>query len=83
MQTQVRRSLTANQIAQFHQDGFLAIAEVLPLTLIEQLIARFEPLFAGEFDTGIYPDEWHWNPYLGQPGASGQMTGVWKCDRTL
>ncbi|MEM9906003.1 MAG: phytanoyl-CoA dioxygenase family protein [Cyanobacteria bacterium P01_D01_bin.44] len=83
MQTQVRRSLTANQIAQFHQDGFLAIEEVVPLALVEQLIARFEPLFAGDFDTGIYPDEWHWNPYLGQPGASGQMTGVWKCDRTL
>ena len=46
-------------------------------------MARVEPLFAGEFETGDYPDEWYWNPFLGLPGASGQMSNVWKSDRTL
>lgn len=83
MPTIAQPILSPEHITQFHRDGFLVVEEVLPLALVERLIARFDPMFAGEFDTGVYPDEWHWNPYLGKPGASGQMTGVWKCDRTL
>ncbi|WP_323366792.1 phytanoyl-CoA dioxygenase family protein [Leptothoe sp. PORK10 BA2] len=75
--------MTTGQIEQFHRDGFLVVEDLLPPDLVERLVARFDPLFAGDFETGIYPDEWHWNPYLGKPGAAGQMTGVWKCDRTL
>ena len=83
MQTKAKERLTAEQIDRFHRDGFLVVEDLLPPELVERLIARFDPLFAGEFETGVYPDEWHWNPYLGKPGAAGQMTGVWKCDRTL
>ena len=83
MQTQIRPPLTTEQIDQFHRDGFLVVENLLAPQVVEQLVARFEPLFAGEFETGVYPDEWHWNPYLGKPGVAGQMTGVWKCDRTL
>lgn len=75
--------LTSNQIASFHADGFLILEDLINESLVQQLVSRVEPLFSGEFETGVYPDEWHWNPYLGLPGASGQMTGVWKCDRTL
>ncbi|MEO0987879.1 MAG: phytanoyl-CoA dioxygenase family protein [Cyanobacteria bacterium J06639_14] len=83
MQTKSRGPLTAEQIDRFHQDGFLVVENLLKPELVERLIERFGPLFAGEFETGVYPDEWHWNPYSGEPGAAGQMTGVWKCDRTL
>ncbi|MDX2215047.1 MAG: phytanoyl-CoA dioxygenase family protein [Oculatellaceae cyanobacterium bins.114] len=75
--------LTSEQVTQFHEDGFLIIEDLLDQHLVNQLVNRVDPLFAGEFETGVYPDEWHWNPYLSLPGASGQMTGVWKCDRTL
>ncbi|MEM9120706.1 MAG: phytanoyl-CoA dioxygenase family protein [Cyanobacteria bacterium P01_F01_bin.56] len=83
MPTQTRPPLTSQQISQFHQDGFLVVENLLSPALVERIISRFEPLFAGEFETGVYPDEWHWNPYLGKPGAAGQLTGGWKSDRTL
>lgn len=83
MQTTTRAPLSAEQIEQFHRDGFLVVENLLPSDMVDSLLKRFDPLFAGDFETGVYPDEWHWNPYLGKPGAAGQMTGVWKCDRTL
>lgn len=83
IQDHATRSLTAKQIDQFHRDGFLVVENLLTAEQVERLVDRFEPLFAGEFETGVFPDEWHWNPYLGQPGAAGQMTGVWRCDRTV
>ena len=83
MQTTIKSPLGTEQIEQFHHDGFLVVENLLAPDLVKRLVERFDPLFAGEFETGVYPDEWHWNPYLGQPGAAGQMTGVWKCDRTL
>lgn len=75
--------LTEAQIHQFHTDGFLVLPNLLDADRVHRLAARVDPLFAGEFETGMYPDEWHWNPYLGLPNASAQMTGVWKCDRTM
>lgn len=83
MQTITKVSLDADQIEQFNRDGFLVVENLLTADQVNQIVKRFDPLFTGEFETGIYPDEWHWNPYLGKPGAAGQMTGVWKCDRTV
>ncbi|MEM9163308.1 MAG: phytanoyl-CoA dioxygenase family protein, partial [Cyanobacteria bacterium P01_F01_bin.4] len=40
-------------------------------------------LFNTQFETGIYPDEWYGRPGLSQPNATRQMTGLWRCDRTL
>ena len=76
-------SLTPEQIAQFHEDGFLIIENLLDAELVNRLVERVEPLFSGQFETGVYPDEWYWNPRLGLPGASGQMSNVWKSDRLL
>ncbi len=83
METIIKSPRSAEQIEQFHHDGFLVVENLLAPDVVAGLVERFDPLFAGEFETGVYPDEWHWNPYLGKPGAAGQMTGVWKCDRTL
>ncbi|MEL6327198.1 MAG: phytanoyl-CoA dioxygenase family protein [Cyanobacteria bacterium J06626_23] len=83
MQTKTRPLITAEQIAQYNRDGFLVVENLFDPETVERLIARFDPLFSGEFETGVYPDEWHWNPYLGKPGEAGQLTGGWKCDRTL
>ncbi|MGF1520930.1 MAG: phytanoyl-CoA dioxygenase family protein [Leptolyngbyaceae cyanobacterium] len=83
MPTKTRPLITAEQIAQYNRDGFLVVENLFDQETVKQLIARFDPLFSGEFETGVYPDEWHWNPYLGKPGEAGQLTGGWKCDRTL
>lgn len=75
--------LNPEQIKTFHADGFLIVKNLLNEELVNRLLERIEPLFAGEFETGVYPDEWHWNPYLGLAGASGQMTSGWKSDRNF
>ena len=71
MQTKTRPLITAEQIEQYSRDGFLVVENLFDSETVARLIARFDPLFAGEFETGVYPDEWHWNPYLGKPGRSG------------
>ena len=83
LQTKTDPLITSGQIEQFQKDGFLVVENLFPSEQIEQLLQRFDSLYAGEFETGIYPDEWHWNPYLGRAEVAGQMTGVWRCDRTL
>lgn len=75
--------LTESQCQQFQEDGFLILENFLPLDLTEQIIQRAEPLFAGNFETGIYPDEWHWRPGLSRPDITRQMCNAWKCDLTV
>lgn len=43
------------------KDGFCATTEpLLSKETCEQLNARIPSLFRGEFETKVYPDEWHW-----------------------
>ncbi|NHC33882.1 phytanoyl-CoA dioxygenase family protein [Scytonema millei] len=75
--------LTAAQIDQFQDRGYLIIEKFLDLELVNRLIERFDPLFATQFETGIYPDEWFGRPGLSQSNATRQMGGMWRCDRTV
>jgi len=75
--------LTEAQITRFHEDGFLIVEKLLDDELVARVVDRVEPLFAGDFETGVYPDEWHWSPSLGLPNAARQMTGAWKSDLTV
>ena len=76
--------ITDEQIAQYHEDGFLVIEDLINEELVNRLNERFEPLFSGEFETGSYPDSWHWNPHSGLTNSTRQITGsVWKSDLTL
>jgi hypothetical protein len=48
-------------VESFHRDGFLIVDEgFIADAAIEALRERFEPLFAGEYATGIQPDEVNW-----------------------
>lgn len=75
--------LDESQIHQFQVQGFLLLPEFLPLQVVEQVDDRLDPLFATQFETGVYPDEWHGRPGLSQPHATRQMVGMWRCDRTV
>jgi len=75
--------LTADQIHQFQEDGFLILDRLLPADLPEQLIQRMQGLFQGQFETGIYPDEWHWRPGLSLPDITREICNAWKCDLTI
>ena len=46
----------------------------------DALVAAFERLFKGEFDTEIYPDEWHWREGISKPDAFREIVNAWKSD---
>jgi len=74
--------LTDEQINQFHEDGFLVVEDLLDAELVDRVVRRIEPLFSGEFDTGIYPDDLTWTSTLGMTNATRQAVGVWRSDLT-
>ncbi len=52
--------LDDTQIAQFRADGYLIVEHIIDPGLAEMAAARFAPLFRGEFETGVLPDEVNW-----------------------
>lgn len=40
-------------------------------------------LFRGEFDTNIYPDEWHWREGISRMDAAREMCNAWKSSRMV
>jgi phytanoyl-CoA hydroxylase len=71
------------QIQQFREQGFLILEKFLDLDMVDRIDSRLDPLFATQLETGNYPDEWHGRPNLSQPNATRQMSGLWRCDRTI
>ena len=44
---------------------------------------RFEPLFSGKFETGLYPDEWNWRLGRDREDLTRQICNGWKSDLTI
>ncbi len=56
-------AFTAEQVGRFRQEGFLVVEEGLVSERgLELLRERYVPLFDGEYETGIRPDEVNWVP---------------------
>ena len=75
--------MTPEQISDFERDGFLILPSFIDSQVIEKLQSRFDPMFRGEFDTGLYPDEWNWKEGRDDPTLTRQICNGWKCDRTV
>lgn len=73
-------NLSDAQVSQFREDGFLTIENVLPMEVVDRLRGRFEALFAGDFETGVYPDEWYWREELSRRDVTRHMANAWKAD---
>jgi 2-oxoglutarate-dependent dioxygenase len=72
------------QLAAFRRDGFLVINEAfIDASTVDVLRGRFEPLFAGEYATGIRPDEVNWVPGRDPDDRTRQICNGWKADRLL
>jgi ectoine hydroxylase-related dioxygenase (phytanoyl-CoA dioxygenase family) len=71
------------EIARFRREGFLVVERILSPERIEALRGRFPLLFAGRFDTGIYPDEWYWREGMSLPDVTRHMANAWKADLTV
>src|ERR1700736_3530038 len=76
-------SLSGQDIEQFKSDGFRVIENFLDESTVAALRDRFEPLFSGDFETGVYPDEWYWRQGLSLPDVTRHMANAWKSDRTV
>ncbi len=68
------------EVARFRRDGFLIVERVLGDAQISALGESFPKLFAGRFDTGIYPDEWYWREGMSLPDVTRHMANAWKAD---
>ena len=67
----------------FDRDGFLIVEGFLSADEIEMLRSRFEPLFRGEFETGLYPDEWNWREGKDPNDLTRQICNGWKSDYSI
>lgn len=70
-------------VAAFQKAGVLIVRDVLGTEDVSRLRDRFEPLFKGEFETGLYPDEWYWREGISMPEATRHMSNAWKADPTI
>jgi ectoine hydroxylase-related dioxygenase (phytanoyl-CoA dioxygenase family) len=75
--------IDAQHLADFDRDGFVIVHNVLSGPEIDQARARFEPLFAGKFQTGLYPDEWNWRLGRDREDLTRQICNGWKSDLTI
>ncbi|KAJ8604896.1 hypothetical protein CTAYLR_004316 [Chrysophaeum taylorii] len=62
----------------FASEGFVVREGVVSEARCEALRESLEALFAGEFDTGIFPDEWHWRAGLSKEHCVREMVNAWK-----
>jgi hypothetical protein len=73
--------LSDEQVETFHRDGFLIIEEgFISHSTIEALRERFDRLFAGEYATGILPDEVNWKAGRDPEDRTRQICNGWRAD---
>jgi ectoine hydroxylase-related dioxygenase (phytanoyl-CoA dioxygenase family) len=68
----------------FERDGFLVLEEgYVDTEAVAELGERFEPLFAGNYETGLRPDEVNWVAGRDPDDRTRQICNGWKADRRL
>ncbi|MCY3671297.1 MAG: phytanoyl-CoA dioxygenase family protein, partial [Alphaproteobacteria bacterium] len=72
-----------SDIERFRRDGFLVVERLIEPEAAARLAARFGPLFRGEFETGLYPDEWNWREGRDADDLTRQICNAWKSDRQV
>jgi hypothetical protein len=75
--------LTDAQVATFATDGFVIIDRIISPDLAARALERYADLFAGNFETGLYPDEWNWKTGSSPEDLTRQICNAWKSDRAI
>lgn len=76
----IKHGITPTERKKFLADGFVVLDDaVLSASDCTALRDCFDDLFAGRFDTKIFPDEWHWRKGISMPSAVREMVNAWKC----
>jgi 2-oxoglutarate-dependent dioxygenase len=76
--------LSDDQVESFHADGFLIVEEgFISDATVELLRERFDALFAGEYGTGIAPDEVNWKEGRDPEDRTRQICNGWRADDSI
>ena len=73
----------AADIRQFAEHGVLTVERLIDEKTIRRLRKRFDKLFAGEFETGVTPDEVNWQFGSGDGTLTRQICNGWRADRAI
>jgi ectoine hydroxylase-related dioxygenase (phytanoyl-CoA dioxygenase family) len=77
-------SWSDEQLGRFNRDGFVVVEEgFVDADAVALLRERFEPLFAGSYETGIRPDEVNWVPGRDPEDRTRQICNGWKADSRI
>ncbi|KAF4703266.1 hypothetical protein FOZ62_002597, partial [Perkinsus olseni] len=71
----IQTSLTTN--------GYATLGQLLCPQQALTLADKFPVIFRGEFDTGVFPDEWHWREGISRESAPREIVNAWKADDTV
>lgn len=76
--------LTEEQVAAFRRDGFLVVERgFLSDPAVEVLRDRFARVFAGEYATGVRPDEVNWVAGRDPEDVTRQICNAWRADEVI
>jgi hypothetical protein len=81
--TQLGFELTDAQRTAFATDGFVIVDRLVDPDLARRALDRYDDLFHGRFETGLYPDEWNWRADHSPPDLTRQICNAWKSDRDI
>jgi len=76
-------TLSRAQYDEFHQRGYVIVKEFVSNELVDAARERFTPLFQGDFETGLQPDEWNWRAGESPQERTRQICNGWKADRVI
>ena len=79
----IKSFINRNYIENFNKNGFLILENFINPGFLNKLRNRFEPLFKGEFETGIKPDEWNWKFGKDPNNVTRQICNAWKSDNLI
>jgi len=79
----INLKLSKNSIDDFNKNGFLILDKFIDSKYLDNLKDKFEPLFRGEFETGIEPDEWNWKFGRDPDDVTRQICNAWKSDTLI
>lgn len=75
--------LSPEQVAQFHEDGFLIVENLLDVATADKLHDAYTDMFRGVFESGLRPDEVNWQEGESDPTLTRQICNGWKGNRLL
>jgi len=75
--------LNNDLIDEFNENGYLILDKFIHSEYLDELRIKFEPLFKGDFETSIEPDEWNWKFNRDPMNVTRQICNAWKSDNLI